>query len=263
MATLDEGIGFTGSLGQLSAYRIKGSDKIVLRKKGGPSRKQVLTSKNFVRLRENMKEFAGVGKAVSAIRYPLMDIKHLAEHNFTSGLTKVCKKIQLLDPAGGRGERSILLSQHRYMLAGYRLHIKHPFLSIVTGPVACIFNRETKSAIIQLPGLLKGINLHLPWKQPLYRFSMSLGLISDVTFEKGEYNDHSNEWANTCLDTAWHVASEPFQSQTLELKLDIPGNIKDTQTLIFGIGIEMGTPTPYGAIEEVKYAGSACILAVG
>jgi len=242
---------------------MKGSDKIIIRKKGGPSKKQVLKSKSFERLRENMSEFAGVGKAVSAVRFPLKHVRHLAEHNFSADLTTVFKSIQLLDPVSDRGERHIFLSQHRYMLAGFRLNKKQPFLGTVTGPVGCTFSRETKSALIQLPGLVKGINLHLPWKQPLYRFSMALGLVPDITYEKWGYNVHDDEWADTGLDTEWHVADEPFQSRTLELKLDIPGPLKDTQTLIFAIGIEMGNPTPYGNIEPVKYAGSACILTAG
>lgn len=263
MATLENGFEFTGRLGNFSAYRMKGSDKIIIRKKGGPSRKQVLKSKKFVRLRENMGEFRAVGKTANAIRSPLRHVWHLADYNFSSELSKLCKKIQLLDPIGDRGDRSIFLSQHGYMLAGFRLNLKHPFLGIVSGPVSCIFNRETKSALIQLPGLVKDFNLHLPWKQPLYRFTMALGLVPDVTLEKGEYNVHEDEWADTVLNTQWHVADETFRPQTHELKLDILGPLKDTQTLLFAIGIEMGVPTPYGNIEEVKYAGSACILAVG
>jgi len=263
MATLEEGFEFTGRLGKFSAYRMKGSDKIIIRKKGGPSRKQVLRSKNFERLRENMSEFSGVGKAVNAVRSPLKHVKHLAEHNFSAELTTVFKSIQLLDPVSDRGERNIYLSQHPYMLAGFRLNKKQPFLGIVTGPVGCTLNRETKSAVIQLPGLVKGINLHLPWKQPLYRFSMALGLVPDITYEKGDYNVHRDEWADTGLDTEWHVAEERFQSRTLELKLNNPGPLKDTQTLVFAIGIEMGVPTPYGNIEAVDYAGSACILTAG
>jgi hypothetical protein len=92
---------------------------------------------------------------------------------------------------------------------------------------------------------------------------MALGLVPDVTLEKGEYNVHDDEWADTTLNTPWHVADETFRPQTHELKLDIPAALKDSQILLFAIGIEMGVPTPYGNIEEVKYAGSACILAVG
>jgi len=263
MAILIEGIVFTGSVGELSAYRMKGSDKIILRKKGGPTKKQVLTGKNFVRLRENMEEFKGVGKVVSAIRDALAQVKVLTGQNFTPSLTTICKEIQLQDTVGDRGERSIFLSQQRDMLCGFRLNNKHPFQSIVTGPVSCSINRKTKSAVITLPRLITGINLHVPWKQPFYRFSMSLGVVSDVVYEKGGYNDSRDKVHSAELDTAWQLVSDPFQSQTLELKLSSTKAIKNSQTLIFAIGIEMGAPDSQGEITAVKYAGSACILAVG
>jgi hypothetical protein len=41
MAKLDGNFGFTGTLGKLSAYKKKGTEGIVLRTKGGPSRDQV------------------------------------------------------------------------------------------------------------------------------------------------------------------------------------------------------------------------------
>jgi hypothetical protein len=263
MATLEEGFEFTGRLGKLTAYRMRGSDKIIVRKKAGPTRKQLFHSKKFERTRENMGEFIAVGKAVRAIRYPLTHVKRLSGHNFTSTLTTICKKIQLLDPVGEKGRRSIFLSQHRYMLAGFRLNIAHPFVSIVTGPVDCTLHRETKSALIQLPQLVQGVNLNLPWKQPLYRFCLSLGVVPDVVYEDNGYNEHAAEWTDTKLDTPWQVVTEPLPAQTLELKLDIPDALKDTHTLVLAIGVEMGAPGLYGQIEEVKYAGSACILAVG
>jgi len=89
MATLNEGLEITGSIGNLSAYKIRGSDKIIVRRKGRPKRKQVLNAKKFERTRENMKEFLGVGMAVRAIRAPLIHVKRLAEHNFTPTLTRI------------------------------------------------------------------------------------------------------------------------------------------------------------------------------
>lgn len=263
MAILIEGIQFIGSLGGVSAYKMKGSDKIILRKKGGPKRNQLMSSKNFARTRENMKEFSGVGKTVKAIRYALTNVKRLSEHNFTSSLTSICKKIQKLDGAGENGRRGIFLSKHRYMLAGFLLNKRHPFASIVTGPVHCTLSRETKSAVIQLPQFIQGVNLNLPWKQPLYRLSMSLGVVPDVVYEGDGYNDRIAEWCDVKLDTEWQVVTELSQPQTLELKLEMADAIKDSQTLVFAIGVEMGAPGLYGQIEEVKYTGSACILAVG
>jgi len=262
MATLN-GIEFTGSLGDLSAYRMKGSDKIILRKKGGPSKKQILTSRKFERTRENMKEFSGVGKAAGSLWRSLAYVKRLSEHNFSATLSAICKKIQHLDTVSDRGQRSIFLSKHRYMLTGFRLNKKYPFQSIVTGPIGCTLDRETKTAKITLPSLIPGINLHLPWKQPLYRFCLSLGVVSDVVYKDGDYDSLQFEVFSTGLDTAWHVAKAPFPSQNLELDLGIPEAIKDTQTLIFAIGIEMGALGPDGVIEAVAYAGSACIQTLG
>lgn len=110
---------------------------------------------------------------------------------------------------------------------------------------------------------MKGINLHLPWKQPFYRFTISLAVVSDCVYEKGEYNGRRDEVVSTRLDTAWQLESEPFQSQTLNLKLSNSKAIKNSQTLIVATGIEMGAPGAQGEIDAVKYAGSACILTVG
>ncbi|WP_298739164.1 hypothetical protein [uncultured Chitinophaga sp.] len=263
MAILKEGIEFTGGLGQVSAYKMKGSDKIIVRKKAGPTRKQILHSRKFERTRENMSEFIGVGKAVRAIRYPLIHVKRLSGYNFTSSLTTICKKMQLLDTVGEKGKRSIFLSQHRYMLAGFMLHRTHPFVSIVTGPINCTLNRETQSAVIQLPQLVQGVNLNLPWKQPMFRFCLSLGLVPDVVHDVNGYDDYATEWSTTKLDTPWQVVTDPLPAQTLALRLNRAGGMKDSQTLLFAIGVEMGAPGLHGQIEEVKHAGSACILAVG
>jgi hypothetical protein len=263
MAILKEGFEFTGGLGRLTAYKMKGSDKIIVRQKGGPNREQVMKSENFERTRQNMVEFKGVGLVVKAIRSPLRHVKHLSGYNFTPTLTSICKKIQVQDKIGERGQRGIYFSQHRFMLAGFNLHRKYPFSGIVAGPVSCALDRETKSAVIQLPRLIQGINLHLPWKQPLYRFCVSLGLVPDVVYEDGKYNNRVEDWADTSLNTTWHLVMKPFQSQTLELKLDTPHAINDSQTLLFAIGIEMGAPSPDGEIAEVKHCGSACILALG
>lgn len=258
MAKLEEGAEFAGK----SIYKMKGSDKLIIRTKGGPKREEVLKSSRFERTRENAMEFTGVVAAVAAIRSPLFPVRHLADYNFTSTLNSICKKIQLLDTTGLRGQRCIFLSQQRYMLKNFWLNKKHPFPVIVAEPVICTLNRETKSAAIQLPMLVPGINLHLPWKQPLYRFVLSLGLVPDVVYENGGYNHIENQYIS-CLDTAWHVAADTFQAQSLELKLDTPNAIKDFHTLVLAIGIEMGAPGANGEVTEVKYAGSACILAVG
>jgi hypothetical protein len=47
MAILKNLTEFTGSLGNISAYRRKDSDKVILRMKGGATKKKIKTAKSF------------------------------------------------------------------------------------------------------------------------------------------------------------------------------------------------------------------------
>jgi hypothetical protein len=58
-----KGIPFIGSLGTLSAYKRKDSDKIILRGKGGPSKEQIKNGAQFELTRHNISEFGGRSKA--------------------------------------------------------------------------------------------------------------------------------------------------------------------------------------------------------
>jgi hypothetical protein len=58
MAILKNGLQFTGSVGNLSAYTRRGSDKVIIRTKGGASRDKIKKSPNFKRTRESNSDFA-------------------------------------------------------------------------------------------------------------------------------------------------------------------------------------------------------------
>jgi hypothetical protein len=47
MATLDSGFGWRGTLGEFTAYRLPGTEGIVIRRKGGVSAKRIKTAAEF------------------------------------------------------------------------------------------------------------------------------------------------------------------------------------------------------------------------
>ena len=59
MPFLEGPFAFTGKLDMLSAYRMRGVDKIVVRRKGGPSREKIKTGASFANTRRTMSEFGG------------------------------------------------------------------------------------------------------------------------------------------------------------------------------------------------------------
>ncbi|HEY8959759.1 hypothetical protein [Chitinophaga sp.] len=263
MAFLIDGINFTGSLGKLSAYRMKGSGKIVVRTKGGASGDQIRHSPKFERTRENNSEFSGCGYAAKTIRQVLIPVKHLADYNFTPVLVKLAKSIQVLDTTGDRGKRSILLSRHNYLLEGFQLNRKNTFDSVLRHPVQCIIERETGTAAVELPALMPGLNLLLPWQYPFFRFIITFGTVPDIEFNGINYRNAGKQLLPASAYTEWQLVRKSFEAQRLVLSLPELALINDASTLLVGIGIEMGMPVSDQLIDRVRYAGCGKILAAG
>jgi hypothetical protein len=80
MAKLAGAILFTGSLGAVSAYRLKHSGTIVLRSKGGATREKIRKAPEFINTRRNNQEFGKCAKA-AAIRPALHPLRQIPDHN--------------------------------------------------------------------------------------------------------------------------------------------------------------------------------------
>lgn len=263
MAILDTNeVQFTGSFGKMTAYRMRGSDKIVVRKKGGPTKRQVKTSPRFELTRKNNSEFSGAAQAARSIRFTMtVPVLNLADHNIFPRLTAICSNILQREKVNVRGRRSVLLSEHRKLIEGFSLTRKHPFVNVISNPLDVEIDRETKTAVVHLPRLIKGINLVLPWRYPLYRFALCLGIAEDIIHDGSSYyKPERMEIASA--DTEWHLNGASFLPQTLELKLKRTAALTERQSLVLSVGIEMGQPDARDEIQSVPYAGSACILAV-
>jgi hypothetical protein len=254
MAILEHGIKFTGSVGNMSAYRMKGTDKIVVRTKGGGSRKKIAKSASCIRLRENASEFGIRSKAGSNIRRMLVFIKHLADHNITPRLNSLVTAMQAYDTKSERGRRYVPFSKCRHLLTGYSLNDKYHFDGVVRHPLEFIINRDAYSAVVRIPDFIPDLNLFLPWKAPYYRFIVCLGVLSD--------NGNLNPPVATVY-TDWQMAQVPLKAFSVELLLQNLGKIATTDTLVLSAGIEMGTPLSDAIINRVKNTGSAKIIGVG
>lgn len=264
MAVLKNAVQFTGSLSGLSAYTMKGFDKIIFRTKGGASKEQIKKSPNFERTRENCTEFTGCSKAGSSINKALYPVKHLADHNFSPTLNAIAKRIQLLDKEGKRGQRAILFSQHRYLLEGFHLNKSTTLDNVVRHPIYCSIDRATASAAIQLPRLVPQVNLFPPGPYPLYRFIISLSIITDLQFNGTDFTPLSSVAPQVAyLYTEWHPARQPFEAQTLEISMGLQEALSDNKTLLLAVGIEMGLPVTNLLTEGAGEGGCAKILGVG
>jgi hypothetical protein len=264
MAILSNGIQFTGSIGGMSAYKMKGSDKIIFRLKGGGSKTRIKRSASCLLTRQNGTEFGGCAKAAAGIRNAIFPVVHLKDHNFISSLTALSKSIQLFDEDSKRGQRSICFSQHKYLLEGFHLNKGHHFDSIVRHPLHANLNRATGTAMVQLPDLLPRLNLFIPWQYPLFRFVVSIGVIKDTVYHRAGYpkDDTARIHHTTPAFTPWSSTLAPFGGQSLSLQLSHVDALNDSKSILLAVGMELGTPIGHNNVKQATDAGCARILMV-
>jgi hypothetical protein len=262
-----EGLKFTGKLGELTAYRMRGCSKIVLRAKGGPSAEQIKKSPAFKNTRYTMSEFGGCSRMGKHVRYALHPLKPLADNNFGSDINSIMRKVQLQDKTSLWGRRNIILSDYARILEGFPLNNEQPtFDSVVRNPVYYEMDRANRSAKVDIPELLRSINYFPQNGHALFRVIVTLGIVPDMTYDAiaGEYTPP--KWFNadyfpTDVKTPWYPSMEGMPATTLALAVnEIPPD--NGWSLMLSIGIQYGSLGEGGEIKEVKRFGTAKIVAL-
>jgi hypothetical protein len=267
MPFLEGPFAFTGKLDMLSAYRMRGVDGIVVRRKGGPSREKIKTGASFANTRRTMSEFGGCSRHGSYVRMAMLQIRHLSDYNFGSDINSVMRQVQLRDGTGEWGRRRITLSEHTRLLEGFSTVRKAPsFDSIVRAPVYYTMDRANRSARIDIPELLRDINYFPQNNHAMFRLTVTLGIVPDVTFDVPSKEYLPPDWYDRGynsieMSTDWNPSLEGMNGTTLELAMDAlpPDN---RWTLMLSIGIEYGSFRENGKIKEVPRFGAAKIMAL-
>lgn len=262
MAILKGVITFTGSLGDLSAYELKPIGKIVVRKKGGPSREQVKKGDNFTLTRKYNAEWTACIEAAKQINRSLCFIKHVSDYNYTGTLNGLCKSIQKEDNSNPLGQRHVLVSRHYHKLEGFSLNRENSFESLVKHPLQYSIDKPSGTALVQVPEIVPDISLYNPRPQPLYRLVFILGTVADMVYstESNKYERATDKPISpVVVTTPWHGHKETMTAVTISIALT---NYEEhsLQSLMLVAGIEFGSPVSQADIRPVKYAGAAKVL---
>ncbi len=253
---------YTGPVGDTSAYKMRGVDKIILRSKGGASRERIKNHPNFDLTRRNNEEWKAYILAAKNIMLAVGRIKLLADYNYTGNLNALCKSIQLLDILHEKGQRSVLFSQGYYKLEGFSLCRYNLFESVLRYPLATNINKAAGTAMVDLPLVEPGINLYNPKQQPLYRFVFTLGAVADVVYDENKkvYAPVVDALpAPDTIHTAWYSWKQHCEAQQIHLTLNNWNNPAGC-TMVLAAGIEFGIPLSNTEVRFVKYAGTAKLL---
>jgi len=261
MAKLKAPFDFEGKLGGLSAYKMKGVEKTILRTPAGPSRKDIRTKDNYDITRRNNSEFGGCSTAGKYTRNCFHLLKPVFNFNPTWSINSLMHSIKPLDTVSEFGKRNVLISRAAYLLEGYNFNLRNPFETMVRNPPEATIERSTLSASVQFPALIPQVNFFPPGPHSYFRIVAVLAVLPDL-FNKGEGYAPEGEFSfyPEVAVSEWLIVktgSEPIQ---LDLQLPSAPSF-NSYSLVLSVGIEMGAAGKGGAIETIKHTGCGKILA--
>ena len=260
----------TGGIRGFSFYTIAGSDKVIVRTKGGPKKIRVKKAPEFEKLRSHQKEWFACVLFSKELRDALGETYRLADFNVSPVWNGMGKKLMNLDTEHVVGERVLKISPYRQVLENFNLNRNFPFNSVLKVSPTYEVNRESLQATVTFPRINTMNDLLNIQRLPYFRLIVSLGIISDIAYhpeyEKKKYAPTLGISYGSHVSTIsnWFSALDSIDEQTLNLQMgkvffDL---LTDEVTLLLGIGIEFGNVGFAGQITEVKRSCCGKILHV-
>lgn len=258
----------TGSIQGVSFYTLKGSDKVVMRTKGGATKKQIAKSPRFENTRKQNMEFGGCSKFGSKARRAFGGLQRIADYNLTPVLTGMGKNLMKLDTVSEIGRRNLRLSENKEMLEGFNFNRTYPFNTVVRISPLWELDRDTITATVTVPRIHTDIDLLNIQKLPFFRLMVAVGTMSDMA-----YNETKNEYkalvpdlhgASHTTTGEWQKTQSIIPEQILKVQLSdsLVAELTDDVSVLLSIAVEFGNIGMTDEPVEVKYAGCGKVLAV-
>lgn len=260
MAKLYGPLDFGGKLGGISAYKMKGVDRTILRKPGGPTKEDIKTKPSCDNIRRINHEFGGRSTAGKYVRRCFKPLMAVSDFNPTSSVNSLMHKIQPLDTVSEYGKRSVLISKALYLLEGFNLNHRNPFDSMMRHAPEAVIDRQALKASVKFPELVPGVNFFPPGSHSYFRIAAVLAIVPDLFFKteayapEGEFSIHPQK-----AESEWQIVKTGSAPLQLDLQLTATPAF-NSYSLLLSVGIEMGVAANAGSIQTIKHTGCGKIL---
>jgi hypothetical protein len=264
MGNIISGSDFTGRLGPVSVYKMRGHNKLVIRTPGGASKNRIKNHRNFQATRNLNREWKLVTEVAAEIRSELSGLRPLADYNVSGPLNALVKKIQISDTVNEKGRRSILFSRYPDFISSFQFNRQTLFDSIVRQQLEVNIDKPAALATVTIPVLQPAIHFFPNPRYAYYRLAINIASASDQIWDE---ESMSYKPVNPLLPvykdlfTDWVPASSTQPDATYQLNPVNEGfSSGPDMILILGAGIQYGMPAPDGSIQSVPHAGAARII---
>src|SRR5664279_97027 len=184
MGNIISGSDFTGRLGPVSVYKMRGHDKLVIRTPGGASKSRIKNHRNFEATRSLNREWTLVTGVAAKIRQNLSAICILADYNVSGPLNALIKKIQTSDTINEKGKRSILFSRYPDFLSSFQFNRQTLFDSIIRQQLEINIDKSNAIATVSVPELQPAIHFFPNPRYAYYRLIIDMAAASDLIWNE-------------------------------------------------------------------------------
>jgi hypothetical protein len=266
MTTVKGILQMTGSIKGVSFYTRRGSDKVIMRTKGGITKEKMEFAPQFEELRKNQQEFGGCAKFGSMTRYAFGGLQRLADYNLTPVLNGMAKNLMKLDTESELGQRRIQLSKHKQVLEGFNFNRNNPFNSVLRIGITGQIDRTNLLATVTIPRINTDIDLVNIQRLPYFRIIAVIGTVADMHYDETEkayvpaiLELHGVSKVN---NGQWYPSQTIVHEQTMTVQLTETQQALLTNdiTVLLSVAVEFGTVGFAGETVEVKYAGCGKIV---
>lgn len=226
----------------LRVYKIRGVDKTIIARKGGPTPEEVKYGDNYEDLRKNQQEFAVASNLAKTLRHSLpKKMAKICEPYVSGKLTAKFRNLAQLSE-GDTGKRPILLSENGKSLEGFDFNSNAPFNRTFPTSIMVMSGSNYGQLILHIPSFTPKDNLIAPETATHYQLFSHLLLLSDFTYrhELKEYNPCAPEVhaRKATKENPIHpIINYPEESTTQQLSVfdgeDLPANTR--LILILGV----------------------------
>lgn len=261
MARVNGIFNITATLQNVSFYTIKGSDKVYMRTKGGPTKRRVKKGPEFEKLRKHQVEWKGCIRFSQMLCSRLHSIYKMRDFNVAPQINGMAKGLMKLDKQHEIGARTILLSQSKETLEGLNFNRRFPFNQVFRTAFSMDIDKERGSMKVDMSRIVTKNDLYNVQKLPYFRLVFNVMCCTDVEINDKESTPYSltmdnDFWHNGELITGWLLCNTVVAEQTFEVTINpnMPAELMYKATFIGSIGIEFGTSGNNGEIEPVEHA---------
>lgn len=234
---------YSGSMGGVRHFKIKGLEGDFAGLNGGPSAEQINNDEAFARTRENMKEFGGCASAAKSIRIGLAQLmRQMADSRLAGRLTALMKQIQLEDTGNARGERAVLVDANPTVIEGLDFNKNVSMGGIFNAPFTLTNTPARDSATFTIPSFNPANLINAPAGATHFRLVNAINVVSDW-----KYNSGTDEYEPTdpTLSALSDVQYSPYTdlsaaTPAIAITTTLPGSPTVTATVVVmnNIGIE-------------------------